>query len=149
MIDKKVLRFWANREYDLFALLKQAGIHNPEIGNLVYCPFHEDRLGGHRSAKIFQDALHCFSESRQYRPYDILRYLGYSDKVIEENLKQLGNPPMDVYEEIKVFDFYTPLKKRRLDFINGDVDFYKFTDEILSYVQTKTSEEAIWQEAKS
>lgn len=40
----------------------------------MYCPFHEDVEGGHRSAKFFEDtdSMYCFSERKSYRAYDAM-----------------------------------------------------------------------------
>lgn len=135
MISRKVLIFWANQHFDLMKLLVEVGVRNPEEGALIYCPFHHDR--NHRSAKVYKDAVHCFAESRQYRPYDILKFLGFSDKKIESTLRVSGNPPEIVYEE-KGLNFYDPLKEDKFRFIRQEQDFYTFVDKVFEYIEENT-----------
>lgn len=135
MVEKKVLVFWTNRDLNIEYLLPYVGLSYFGIGDLVYCPFHEDKQGGHKSAKVFKDAIHCFSESKQYRPYDILKFLGFSDSKIESRLRLMGKfPPSDITSERKGFWFFSDFSKQKKEFIKGRISFYEYTDIILDFL---------------
>lgn len=135
MISRKVLIFWANQHFDVMKLLVEVGVKHPEEGALIYCPFHHDH--NHRSAKVYRDAVHCFAESRQYRPYDILKFLGFSDSRIESNLRLTGNPPEIVYEDMGL-NFYDPMRENKVGYIKQEQDFYTFVDKIFEYIELNT-----------
>ena len=60
-------------------LLKELGAVRGEETS-IYCPFHEDTQGGHKSAAVRDNMnlLKCYSEQKVYRPYDVLKLLGKS-----------------------------------------------------------------------
>ena len=89
MLPKQQLIELTNANFNVFKLLEYVGLHNPHPGQLVYCPFHDDTGGGKKSGKLFGDALHCFSENKQYKSYDILRFIGWSDLDIERALRSV------------------------------------------------------------
>lgn len=130
-IPRQILIKWANKQFDLFALLRQIGMDDPYPGMKCFCPFHPDEEGGKMSAKIFQDALHCFSEAKQYRPYNILRFMGYSDEKIEVALRNSGDPPNDLYlydnERIDLCSGLMPLKTK---FLKKEIEFLDYAKEV-------------------
>lgn len=53
----------------------------------ILCPFHGDSK---RSAKYFEDSneLYCWTCSKTYRAYDMLRFLGFPSNEIKKNLRE-------------------------------------------------------------
>lgn len=128
-VPKQVLIRWANSHFDLMGLLEESGLSNPYPGMKCFCPFHDDEAGGKMSAKVYKDALHCFSEARQYRPYNILRFLGYSDSQIEKTLRESGDPPEDLYlyEDARI-DLRAPLAMEKSKFLKGEMSFRYYAE---------------------
>lgn len=53
----------------------------------MFCPFHDDEVGGKPSAKFFEDEdgiqrLYCFSERRQFTAYDYIKLLLHQDPIL-------------------------------------------------------------------
>ena len=141
MLPIQVLKKWANHSFDFYELLMQMGVSDPQEGHTVYCPFHDDV--GKKSAKIFKDALHCFTEAKQYRAYDILREMGLSDVEIESRLRATGEPPADVwvFSDPRV-DLLSGLRDEKVKFMYGSSD-------IETYIRVAvTSMNSILAEAK-
>jgi hypothetical protein len=135
-IPKKDLMDLANCNFDFLSLLSQIGVNNPRIGQVIFCPFHEDRGTNKKSAKIFSNAVHCFSEQRQYRSYDILKQLGYSDLVIERTLIANNCTKKSEYVYVNLLtddilslkDDYTKNKIGSLEYIDKIV--FKFVEQL-------------------
>ena len=66
-----------NNVVSIRKLLMELGTCN-ETETSVYCPFHEDRFGGHKSGAVRDEPnlFKCYSEDKVYFPYDVLRLLG-------------------------------------------------------------------------
>ena len=68
-----------NSYFNMGELLNNMGIETR--GSNIFCPFHPDTLTGKPSAKYFPDSdtIHCFSESRTYTAYHVLKLLQGKD----------------------------------------------------------------------
>lgn len=66
-----------NKLVSIRDLLKELRVVG-DLESSCYCPFHNDAMGGHKSAVLKDDGniLWCFSEKRSYKPYDALKLLG-------------------------------------------------------------------------
>lgn len=135
-----------NHFFRLDSLLKNLGI---EVGNgTMYCPFHDDEMGGKPSAKYHSDTdlLYCFSENKMYSAYHAVKFLYHQDvnRVFDkiwktlpksEKLKFLGNRDSDM-GEIKVdsqWDFYMTkvlgsFKRREVTFPQYKRALYKILE---------------------
>lgn len=58
----------------------------------IFCPFHDDERGGHRSAKFYSDTrtVYCWSCGQVYYPYDALIILGVSHEEIIRKMIEKG-----------------------------------------------------------
>jgi hypothetical protein len=139
-LSRGVLIRWANKDFKILPLLEQVGLEDPYVGQLCFCPFHDDEAGGRRSGKIFKDCLHCFSEAKQYRPYDVLVFLGYTDVDIERTLRSRGDVPDEIlhgYADIERIDLRGNLLFERSKFIAQRVDFLSYANMVcLSFMNT-------------
>jgi predicted Zn-dependent protease with MMP-like domain len=70
-----VNRFFSVKGRDMETLLNDLGIETR--GSNMYCPFHNDELGGKPSAKYHpeSDTVYCFSESKLFTSYHVLKDL--------------------------------------------------------------------------
>jgi len=131
-LPKGILIRWANKEFNIMPLLEMVGMDNPYEGQLCFCPFHDDESGGKRSGKIFKEALHCYSEAKQYRAYDILVFLGHSDRDIEIALKSKGDVPDEIlygYGDIERIDLRNgDLLRARSYFMINRMSFIDYSD---------------------
>ena len=68
-----------NRKFNLGKLLMGLGINIHS--QTIYCPFHEDKATGKKSAKYYPDTdkLYCFSETKTYSAYHALKLLYNKD----------------------------------------------------------------------
>lgn len=141
MMPRRIIIEWANKSFDIIYLLKEVGLDNPTVGSLTWCPFHPDKEGGKRSARIYKDALHCFSESKQYRPYDILRYLGYTDDQIEQTILQSGKDigELSSYMDVRI-DIVTELQLKKAAFMKGIVKSDDYLKKIFPIIMNLLSE---------
>lgn len=81
--------------------LRQAGVDFSMKGTCM-CPFHEADSNDKTNAKVFDDALHCFSESRQYDPVDaLMRLLGWTEEMILQKISESGIAPSTLIEDEK------------------------------------------------
>jgi hypothetical protein len=134
-LPRQLLVRWANQEVDIFPLLDRVGVADAHVGMLCFCPFHDDESGGKRSGKIFKDALHCYSEAKQYRAYDILRFLGQTDAQIEYMLRMSGKIPDEValtFLDYKRIDYRLPVLQDRNEFISGRVEFRAYSVRVIN-----------------
>lgn len=68
-----------NRQVPIRSIMEALGyVGRNDPRTSVYCPFHMDRVGGHKSAMIRDEdnTLYCFSERKVYRPYDFCKLSG-------------------------------------------------------------------------
>jgi hypothetical protein len=73
---------WLNKNANLIDLVSRYYGVNLQVGFTVVCPFHNDTR---KSAKTFSDtSLYCFTERKVYRPYDVLKQLGWTDERIRD-----------------------------------------------------------------
>lgn len=73
-----------NRHYSMVDLLSSHFGINARVGATLLCPFHVD---SRKSAKLYEDnAVYCFTESKMFRPYNLLRFVGRSDEQIANSL---------------------------------------------------------------
>lgn len=84
-----------NRVMPIRTLLKELGVVRG-LETSVYCCFHMDEAGGHRSGLILDgpNVLLCYSESKKYTPYDCLQLLGKS--IDDYDLPPLEQKSMDM-----------------------------------------------------
>jgi hypothetical protein len=128
-IPKKDLVALANCNFDFLSLLSQIGVNNPRIGQVIFCPFHEDRDTNKKSAKIFSNAIHCFSEQRQYRSYDILKQLGYSDLTIERSL--IANNCTKKYEYVYVNLLTDEILSLKDKYMKNKINSLEYIDQVV------------------
>lgn len=64
-----------NEFYSMKQLMEDVGVEVYRTN--MYCPFHEDELGGKPSAKYHEDSdtLYCFSESKLYSAFHVIKHL--------------------------------------------------------------------------
>lgn len=101
----------------------------------MYCPFHDDSEGGHKSAKYYEegDFLHCFSERRQFLAYEVLTTLG---NVNRQKLftwaKENGWEPVlgESGSTRKLRPISKALQDKKLAFALGRIDFHSYLEEI-------------------
>lgn len=73
-----------NKHFSMEDLLRQYLGINARVGATLLCPFHAD---SRKSAKLYDDnAVFCFTESKMFRPYDLLRFVGQTDEQIVNKL---------------------------------------------------------------
>lgn len=86
-----------NERVPIMTLLQELGAvqHNE---TLIFCPFHMDEVGGHRSGHIIPEAnlLKCYSESKVYRAYDVLKLLKKKIEDYDHIMKYV--PPEELEE---------------------------------------------------
>lgn len=65
-----------NKVVPIRKLLKEFGACG-DSETSIYCPFHLDRAGGHKSGAVRDDInlFKCYSEQKVYTPYDVLTKL--------------------------------------------------------------------------
>lgn len=80
-------RFYSSNHKNMEKLLNDMGIVTR--GSNMYCPFHDDEIGGKPSAKYHPDSdmVYCFSESKVFTAYHVLKdlYGMNMDKVFTES----------------------------------------------------------------
>jgi hypothetical protein len=139
-LPKGILIRWANHDFKLLPLLEFVGLQEPWVGQNCFCPFHDDEAGGKRSGKIFKECFHCFSEAKQYRPYDILVFLGYSDVEIERTLRSRGDVPEEIalgFTNFERIDLRGDLLFERSKFMAGKLKFLDYSNMVCtSFVRT-------------
>jgi hypothetical protein len=119
-------------------LLLQLGIDLSNTGSTTFhCPF-PDHPGddSKKSAQAFYDtnSIYCYTEHRTYRPYDLLKILGYSDnQIMRSVIPHLGSIILeDVDFSLPVFSKQIKLSRKK--FIqSGDVTVLH--DSVLSYLR--------------
>ncbi len=69
----------------------------------IWCPFHKDAVGGHQSAKYYHgdNSIYCWSCGRTYRPFDALKFMGYSDEDIKKCVKGAVDTTYDLEVAVK------------------------------------------------
>lgn len=75
-----LVKFYAiNKYFNMKELMLNAGID--VLKTTMYCPFHDDEDGGKPSAKYHPDTdlLYCFSESKIYSAYHVLKLIYKAD----------------------------------------------------------------------
>jgi hypothetical protein len=120
-----------NANFNVMSLLQEAGVYNPSPGAMVFCPFHEDKAGGKRSAKIHKDGLYCFSERKSYKSYDILKWLDHSDKEIEQALLSNPNLNTDIPDAIKINLLTPEILSIKQNFIFNRIKFNEYIGQVL------------------
>lgn len=65
------LRQFINSKFSMKAALENIGV---KVSTNMFCPFHDDIIGGHKSAKYHADtdSIFCFSCHRSFYTYDVL-----------------------------------------------------------------------------
>ena len=74
---EKIHRRIVDHYFSMRALLNSIGYDIGEHDKSVYCPFHDDKRGGHMSARYYHetDSIFCWSCARPYRSMDVLTAL--------------------------------------------------------------------------
>ena len=77
-----LLRGSINEKLSMHVLLRDFLNVDALPGFTLHCPFHND---GRKSAKFFPDnAIFCYAESKMYRPFDLLIYIGMNYEEIAD-----------------------------------------------------------------
>lgn len=105
-----------NRCYSMKELLEGLGIYVKNTN--MYCPFHDDALTGKPSAKFHQDtdSLYCFSESKSYTAYHVLKILYNANMQEKFNTAWKGLSEAD--RERMLIEYSKDSNPEKLDFIN-------------------------------
>ena len=107
-------------------LLKLLGVDLSQTGSTTFhCPFprHHGR-DNKKSAQFFPDTnqVYCYTEHWTYRPYDVMRILGYSDNEIMRYILPYLGSVIITDSDIELPPLSHNLKKTRKKFIQtGDV----------------------------
>lgn len=133
-----VSKIVVNMNFDMDSLLLALGV-DTSMGASVYCPFHDDFKGGHKSAKFFKEdnSIYCWSCCRSYKPYDALSKLGVSDEEILVQLKAKGVnfdiqfPSIQENRSIFKNQDLEQLKRR---FVSGGVNIDDYTEKVYGFV---------------
>ena len=114
-----------NRQCSVALLLKRYGI-DVDSSSKSYCPFHKD---DRKSAKYYEDgnSFYCFAESKQYRAYDILKELGFSDDDIRQHVDMTKIPERRKPREVKsIFKDKKRMEGFRVMLMSGKTDIVQF-----------------------
>lgn len=102
-----------NEFYSMKQLLEDVGIEVYRTN--MYCPFHDDELGGKPSAKFHEDSdtLYCFSESKLYSAYHVVKQL-YPKKALDSMFQMAwANLAEDVRHKIMLeYSGDTPMAEK-------------------------------------
>ena len=101
-MNRNILIRKINYYLDLPEILRSNGYDSYTQGS-IFCPFHPDKQGGHKSAKLFKDPdgwrLFCFAEHKSFTTFDFL------SKVLGKSLESIVSEfSIDSYPYSPVFD---------------------------------------------
>jgi hypothetical protein len=147
--------YYSTEKMNMEKLLNDLGIVTR--GSNMYCPFHNDEITGKPSAKYHPDSdmIYCFSESKIYTSYHVLKDLYGADmkKIFKEAWGSL--PDYEKEELIRKYgdednidkrEFINPIWKELTHVVNqfmmGNVDFRKHKNALYK-VMTMISESKI------
>jgi len=139
MIRDDKNQFWefvklVNSHYNMLDLLRK--YINPAIreDSSILCPFHGD---SRRSAKIYTESnsMYCWTCSKVYRPYDLLKFAGMPDKQIYLNLPKNATQQYNIINSIGVKEYMDMPHKYKRAFIDGRIDYKQYNKLVENIIQ--------------
>jgi len=122
-----------NDQCNVKLLLKTIGV-DVEGNPTCHCPFHPD---GKKSAKYYEDgnSIYCFAESKQYKAYDILRFIGFKDEDIISRVDFTRLPkPKEARGPRTIFTDKSKASSLRARFMERKISVADFTVKIFELI---------------
>lgn len=136
---------WAiNNWYSAKDILNYIGCNLTETSP-CRCPFHGKHAEGRgmfesrQSAKFFEETntLYCWAESKTYRPYDMLEFLGWTKQQMISQIDFNNLRPRVIATESSIFKDKDTAGDAKIQYMAGRVKFKEYVNNLFEMMRNK------------